>query len=88
MNERTLERTIRSLKSYQERFGVRLLVENSPLYFEMPTSTMSQAEFLTGVCAHTNVGLLLDLAHLYISSKSMGFDPMAIAASAREALDI
>jgi uncharacterized protein len=76
MNEVTLERTIRNLNSYEQLFDVRLLVENSPLYFRMPTTTMSQSEFIQGLCSQTSVGLLLDLAHLYITSLTMGFDPL------------
>lgn len=76
MNEKTLLRTIRNLNGYQERLSVPLLVENSPLYFEIPTSTMSQTEFMRAMCEQTRVGLLLDLAHLYITSRTMGFDPM------------
>jgi uncharacterized protein len=76
MNEHTLKRTCRNLQTHEKRFGVPLLVENSPLYFEIPTSTMTQAEFLHDLCARTNVGLLLDLSHFYITSKTMNFDPL------------
>ena len=76
MNSQTLERTVKNIKNYQRQLPVRLLVENSPMYFEVPTSEMSQAEFLTGLCSQTEVGVLLDLAHLYISSRNMGFDPI------------
>jgi uncharacterized protein (UPF0276 family) len=76
MNEETLQRTVRNLDCYQERLPVPLLVENSPLYFKIPTSTMTQTEFLRALCERTRVVLLLDLAHLYITSRTMGFDPL------------
>lgn len=76
MNEQTLRRTARNLEAYQERLGLPLLVENSPLYFRVPTSTMTQTEFLRALCGLTSAGLLLDLAHLYITSRTAGFDPV------------
>jgi uncharacterized protein (UPF0276 family) len=69
-----VERVARNLAVYTTRFAVPLLVENPPLYFRVPGSTMTQAEFIGAVCARTAVGLLLDLAHLYITSRTMGVD--------------
>jgi uncharacterized protein (UPF0276 family) len=37
---------------------------------------MSQVEFVRELCAQTPVPLLLDLAHFYITSQTMGFDPL------------
>ncbi|MDJ0853098.1 MAG: DUF692 family protein [Myxococcota bacterium] len=75
MNERTLERVLRNLGRYEDEIPVPLLLENSPLYFEIPTSTMSQGEFLRRLCAARPVGLLLDLAHHYITCRNLGLDP-------------
>jgi uncharacterized protein (UPF0276 family) len=36
---------------------------------------MSQAEFMTALCDKSNVNVLLDLTHFYISSQTIGFDP-------------
>lgn len=77
MNRQVLERVVSRLDGYQRRFPVPLLIENSPLYFQVPTSTMSQAEFLTEICQRSSAGLLLDLTHFYISSRTMRFDPIA-----------
>ena len=74
MNEQSMNWIIGNLKAYQAHFPVPLLLENSPLYFHMPGTCMSQAQFLTGICAGSEVGLLLDLAHWYISSRNMRFD--------------
>lgn len=75
MNDRALKRVIRNLESYQRGFDVPLLIENSPLYFRVPGSMMSQAEFISAICGGTNTGLLLDLAHFYITSQTMQFNP-------------
>jgi len=76
MNRHTLERAANNFESYSQRLNVRLLLENSPLYFQMPSSTMSQSEFVRELCQLADVNLLLDLAHLYISAGNIGFDPM------------
>jgi uncharacterized protein (UPF0276 family) len=76
MNRHTLERAVNNCESYSRRLNVRLLLENSPLYFQIPSSTMSQSEFVRELCQLSDVDLLLDLAHLYISARNIGFDPM------------
>lgn len=76
MNREVLTRTVCNLKRYRRRFRKKILLENSPLYFRLPTTTMSQAEFFQALCSMTDVGVLLDLSHLYISSQNMEFDPL------------
>lgn len=77
MNEQTVARVARAVNSYSRRFSVPLLVENSPLYFSAPGSTMSQSDFIAAICDRTKIGLLLDLAHFVISSRTACFDPFA-----------
>jgi uncharacterized protein (UPF0276 family) len=75
MNAMTSGRVARHLQYYSSQFTVPILIENSPLYFRIPSSTMSQAEFITEILGSCPAGLLLDLAHFFISSETMGFDP-------------
>lgn len=75
MNRKTADRVARHLRYYSSQFSVPLLIENSPLYFRIPSSTMSQAEYVSEILQSCDAGLLLDLAHLWISSETMGFDP-------------
>ena len=75
MNATTLERVARATTRYQKDLCVPLIVENSPIYFRPPTSTMSQAEFIGELHAASGIELLLDLAHFFITSITMGFDP-------------
>jgi uncharacterized protein (UPF0276 family) len=76
MNKATVERVAQNFDKYAREFSVPILLENSPLYFRMPTSTMSQTEFIGEICKTTPVGLLLDLAHFYITANNFKFDPM------------
>lgn len=74
MNEATIQRVLRSIQFCEQHFDVPLLLENPPLYFRTPGSTMTQVEFVNEICARSSVRLLLDLAHFYITSRTMGFD--------------
>lgn len=71
---RVLERTL----AWRQRFGLPVLLENGPVYFEIPGSTMSQFEFIRKLCARSNdVLLLLDLAHLAITCANLELNPRA-----------
>jgi uncharacterized protein (UPF0276 family) len=76
-NEATMQFVLRSIERATRRFDVPILLENSPIYFPIPASTMTQIEFISELCRRANVGLLLDLAHFYISSQTMKFDSMS-----------
>lgn len=75
MNPETVALVVESLTRAQSKFRVPVLVENPPVYFSMPGSTMSQVDFIAEVCAQSNVSLLLDLAHFYISAQTLRYDP-------------
>jgi uncharacterized protein len=85
-NNETLARVVQNVRRYARRFGVPVLLENPPQYFETPGSTMSQLEFISALCdASPTISLLLDLTHLQITADNVGFD--ARAALARFPLD-
>jgi uncharacterized protein (UPF0276 family) len=77
MNPKTAARAAKHLRHYCGQFNIPLLIENSPLYFRMPSSSMTQAEFMSEILGQCAAGLLLDLAHLLISAETMGFDAEA-----------
>ncbi|MBZ9850004.1 DUF692 domain-containing protein [Mesorhizobium sp. CA14] len=77
-SEESLERCISTFKGLQENFERRIILENPPQYFVVPGSTMSQTEFLSRLVSQTDVGLLLDLAHLYITARNFKQSPMAL----------
>ncbi len=74
MDASSLSRICRHLQYYSSQFAVPILIENSPLYFSYPSSTMSQAEFMSRILDECPSGLLLDLAHLLISARTVGFE--------------
>jgi uncharacterized protein len=77
MNESSMQLVLRSIEHYQKHFDVPLLLENAPIYFVSPGSTMTQLEFIRELCGKAPVHSLLDLAHFYITSQTLGFDPCA-----------
>lgn len=75
MNESSMQLVLRSIDYYQQHFSTPLLLENAPIYFMAPGSTMTQIDFIRQLCERAPVQLLLDLAHFYITSQTLGFDP-------------
>lgn len=77
-SEETLQRVLASVAQSSARLNIPFLLENAPIYFQVPSSTMSQAAFFCEVCSNSNIGVLLDLSHLYITSKTLGHDPFSL----------
>jgi uncharacterized protein (UPF0276 family) len=75
MNAATVDTVVRALEFAASAFDVPVILENPPVYFRMPGSTMSQVEFISEICARSEARLLLDLAHFLITSKTVGYDP-------------
>lgn len=75
MNSATARFVVNVMRRYGAEFDVPLLLENSPLYFDIPGSSMCQVDFVREICKKSRVRLLLDLTHFYITSRNMGFDP-------------
>lgn len=78
MNEASVATVLRAIERCHARFDAPLLLENPPIYFAAPTSTMSQMDFIRTICDQSSVDLLLDVAHLYITSQNTGVDPFAL----------
>jgi uncharacterized protein (UPF0276 family) len=60
---------------YTRELGASVLLENSPIYFDMPGTVMCQVDFLIEVCRCPTIRLLLDLTHFFITSRNTGTDP-------------
>lgn len=76
LSEPVLERVLERVDGWTRRFDVPVLLENGPIYFEMPGSTMSQFDFIDALCRRSDdVRLLLDLAHLAITCANLQLDP-------------
>ncbi|HSF98027.1 MAG TPA: DUF692 family protein [Ornithinibacter sp.] len=76
LTEQSLQRVIDAVGEIQAMLPVPLILENPPIYFTMPGSTMSQLEFIDELCRRCDVGLLLDLAHFYITARTLGREPL------------
>jgi uncharacterized protein (UPF0276 family) len=76
LNEYALKTVQTTLKNVKPSFSMPLILENPPIYFTIPGSQMDQISFIKRLTKETDVGLLLDLAHFYITSKNEGFDAM------------
>jgi uncharacterized protein (UPF0276 family) len=81
LNEATIDSVALAAQRATDRLGVRLLLENPPIYFPVPGSSMGQIEFISELCRRSPVELLLDLAHFFITSETTGFDPISAVAS-------
>lgn len=76
MNPASANHVARVCERYESRLGTTLLLENSPVYFQMPGTTMTQVDFVREICRQSSVRLLLDLTHFQITASNMGFDAM------------
>lgn len=76
MGEASIGHVLRSIELAKDRFYVPMILENPPIYFPVPGSTMSQIEYVNEICDRSGTGLLLDLAHFFITSQTVGFDPL------------
>ncbi len=52
-----------------------IALENISYYFDYPSSSLSEAEFIRLVLEHSGCFLLLDLENLYLNSTNHGYDP-------------
>jgi uncharacterized protein (UPF0276 family) len=75
MTEGSVARVAASYERLSALFDIPLLLENSPIYFQAPGSTMNQPDFINAVCARSPVHLLLDLSHLYVAARNTRSDP-------------
>jgi uncharacterized protein len=74
-----LERVSKALDHWTQKLGCSLLIENGPVYFEIPGSTMSQAQFISELCkSREKTRLLVDLAHVVCTAANTGVDPHAL----------
>ncbi len=67
----------RHVDQVQDTLGRRILIENPASYLRFRHSTMSEAEFLGETVRRTGCGLLCDVNNVYVTSRNLGFDPIA-----------
>jgi len=64
-------------RAVQDFLGVRLCLENVSSYLTYTSSEMTEWAFLRAIAEEADVGLLLDVNNIYVSSYNHGFDPAA-----------
>jgi uncharacterized protein len=81
-SEAILERVATRLDYWAAELDTPILVENGPVYFDVPGSTMCQAEFISRLCERRpETRLLVDLAHLCCTAKNIGESPFTLLGS-------
>ncbi len=76
MNDEVVAKIAAAWQTCATRYPIPILLENAPVYFDVPGSTMNQAEFVGEVCARCGTSLLLDLSHLFITAHHLQADPI------------
>lgn len=71
-----VRKTAENLRIAQDFLEVPLSVENVSSYGEFNGDEMTEWEFLAEVAEAADVGILLDVNNIYVSSVNNGFDPL------------
>ena len=70
------KKTAENLRMVQDFLETPLAMENVSSYGEFNDNQMTEWEFLAEVCEQADVGILLDVNNIYVSSVNNEFDPM------------
>ena len=65
----------RRAREVQDFLETRLALENVSSYLTYTSSTMTEWDFLSAVVEEADLGILLDVNNIYVSSFNHGFDP-------------
>jgi uncharacterized protein (UPF0276 family) len=69
-------KTAANLKIAQDFLEIPLAMENVSSYAEFKMDEMTEWQFLAEVCEAADVGILLDVNNIYVSSVNHDFDPL------------
>ena len=75
--EEALAHVAGRVAAVQERLGRQILLENPSSYLSFRDSTMTEWEFLAELSRRADCGILLDVNNVYVSTRNLGFDPIA-----------
>jgi uncharacterized protein (UPF0276 family) len=70
-----LEAYVQNATALQQHLGVPLALEPIPSYLQVVTPQLSETEFVSRLLERTDCSLLLDLAHLSLSARSLARSP-------------
>jgi uncharacterized protein (UPF0276 family) len=75
--EEALDHVVARVAAVQEHLGRRIALENVSTYLTLPSSTLTEWDFLAEVARRADCGILLDVNNVYVSAVNHGFDPIA-----------
>ena len=64
------------IRTVQDYFGRRMLIENPSTYLQFTHSEMTEWEFMAELSKRADCGILLDVNNVYVSSVNHSFDPL------------
>jgi len=73
--EEAVAHVVARAREVQDLLDVRLVLENVSSYLTYTASAMTEWEFVTAIAEEADLGLLLDVNNVYVSSFNHGFDP-------------
>lgn len=76
LTEESLDHIVNRIRIVQDFLERPLVLENPSTYVGFVESTLSEWEFIGGMAAEANCGLLLDVNNVYVSSVNHDFDPV------------
>lgn len=75
--EKTIKHVAQRIKTIQDFFEQKILIENVSSYVAYNISQMSESEFVSHVAKEADCNLLLDINNIYVSSANHQLDPYA-----------
>ncbi len=73
--EEAVEIVSNNLRIAQDFLEIPIAIENLSSYTEFSHSTLTEWEFISAISTSSNVGLLLDVNNIFVSSVNHGYDP-------------
>lgn len=71
----TANRIVEKVNNVKKLSNKPFLLENITYYYQIPGSTMSEAEFINYILEKADCGFLLDINNLYINAYNHRYDP-------------
>jgi uncharacterized protein len=74
--EECLRHVASRVRQVQDFLNAPLVLENPSTYLAFEGATMTEAEFIAGLLAEADAGLLLDVNNVYVNAHNHGLDPI------------
>ncbi|MCW8386879.1 DUF692 domain-containing protein [Fluoribacter dumoffii] len=74
-DEQNIELIVSKIKTLNERIQKPFLLENITYYYQIPSSNMTEYDFISKILNEAECGMLLDLNNLYLNALNHNYDP-------------